>query len=233
MNAYVNHALDGLTGRYRALGKAYRALLSMAGTMVLLSITAFALRPAALADLSEGHHLRRANFYSLWEKGEVVVLMRHAERCDHSTGPCLAQADGITARGRHVAEQLGRRLQALGLDRTTLYNSPLRRTEQTSNYAFNRTTAGQDWLVNCRKSMLDDVLKHKLDGHNLILVTHSECISQLEESLHVPAPVSLDYAASLIVSVNPDDHSAKVLGFIDARDWRTVLAQRPSPQAPR
>jgi hypothetical protein len=43
----------------------------------------------------------------------------------------------------------------------------------------------------------------------------------------VPSPVSLDYGASLILSVNPDDHSTRVLGFIDARDWAKVVARRP------
>ncbi|WP_296262310.1 MULTISPECIES: histidine phosphatase family protein [unclassified Pseudomonas] len=233
MNPHLHAALDGLTGRYRVSAKFYRVLLLVVAMIVIASTAAFALRPVALTDLSEGHHLRKANFYPLWEKGELVVLMRHAERCDHSTNPCLSQPDGITARGRHVAQKLGRTFQALGLDQATIYNSPLRRTEQTSTYAFNHTTEGQEWLDNCSKSMLDDVLKHKLDGHNLILVTHSECISDLEKSLHVPTPMSLDYAASLILSVDPHDHTAKVLGFIDARDWRTVVAQRPTPQGPR
>ena len=35
-----------------------------------------------------------------WAKGEVVVLVRHAERCDRSTAPCPDTPDGITADGR-------------------------------------------------------------------------------------------------------------------------------------
>lgn len=227
MNSNLTHALDGLNTRYRALGKSARLILLIFAGLLLLAISALTLRPAPLTDLAEGSHLRKADFYPLWNKGELVVLMRHVERCDHSTNPCLEQADGITVKGQHVAVQVGQAFQNLGLNQTNIYNSPLRRTEQTASYAFNRTTTGQEWLINCRKSMLDDVLKHKLDQHNMILVTHSECIAALEQSLKVSGASSLDYGSSLIISINPDDHSAKVLGYIDAQDWGKVLAKRP------
>jgi len=225
MTSYFNHALDELIARYHALGKFSRYLLMVMGALLLISSAVIALRPAPLSDLSEGHRLRRVNFFTLWQQGNLVVLTRHAERCDHSTHPCLAQPDGITVKGRQMAEKLGQSLQKLGLANANIYNSPLRRTEQTSSYAFNRTTQGQDWLIHCRKSMLDNVLKHKLDHQNLILVTHSECIADLEKSLNVPAPSTPDYGASVIVSVNPIDHSAKVLGFIDAQGWGKVLTK--------
>lgn len=227
MNPNLNHALDGLSARYRALRKSSRLVLLLLAGLVLIGATVVALRPAPLTDLAQGRYLRNAHFYSLWDKGDVVVLMRHVERCDRSSNPCFAEPDGITAKGQRVAIQLGEALQSLGLNQADIYNSPLRRTEQTASYAFNRTTAGQDWLINCRKSILEDVLKHKLDRHNLILVTHSECISALEKSLTVHSPSSLDYGSSLIVSINPDDHRANVLGYIDAQDWGTVLAKRP------
>lgn len=227
MTLNFSHALDQLNARYHALGKLSRLMVFSMAMLALAGVTTLALRPPPLTDLSDGHRLRRINFFPLWAQGDLVVLTRHAERCDHSTNPCLAQPDGITVKGSRVAEQLGRTFQALGLDQATIYNSPLRRTEQTAAFAFNRAPVAQDWLINCRKSMLDDVLKHKMDGYNLILVTHSECISEVEKSLNVRAPVTLDYGSSLIVSVNRKDHSATVLGYIDAQDWNTVLAKRP------
>jgi phosphohistidine phosphatase SixA len=226
MTSNFSHALDELSARYRALRKSARLALLILGAFLLLSITAFALKPAPMTDLAEGHHSRSADLYSLWDQGDVVILMRHVERCDHSTNPCLAQPDGITVKGQRVADRMGQALHQLGLTQADIYNSPLRRTEQTSSFVFNRAATAQDWLINCRGSMLDNVLKHKQDHHNLILVTHSECVSALEKSLNVPSPVSLDYGASLILSVNPDDHSTRVLGFIDARDWGKVLAHK-------
>ncbi len=227
MNSNFSHALAELNARYCALRTSARLTLLILVTALLVGAAVVELRPAPLTDLAEGRHLRDADFYSLWDKGDLVVLMRHVERCDHSSNPCLDQPDGITVKGRHVAGQVGQAFQHLGLSQTDVYNSPLRRTEQTSSYAFNRTSSGQDWLVNCRQSMLDDVLKHKLDHHNMILVTHSECIAALEKSLKVPSPNSPDYGSSLIISVNATDSSAKVLGYVDAQDWGTVLAKHP------
>jgi phosphohistidine phosphatase SixA len=227
MTSIVRYALDLSGTRYRALGKSTRMVSLIVAILMSASMILLALRPAQLNDLAEGYQARKANFYLLWDTGELVVLMRHVERCDHSTNPCLAQPDGITMKGQRMANQLGESLQHLGLSGADIYNSPLLRTEQTSAYAFKRTSSGQDWLINCKGSILDDMLKHKQNHHNLILVTHSECMSALEKSLNVPAPLSPDYGASLIVSVNPKDHSAHVLGYIDARDWKKVLARRP------
>lgn len=227
MNSNFSHVLDELETRYHALGTLARLMLVVVGLLSLMGLTAFALRPAALADLAEGHRLHRVNFFALWEKGDVVVLVRHVERCDHSTNPCLAQPDGITVKGRVMADRLGQAFQALGMQGVNLYNSPLRRTEQTAAFAFNHTTEGQDWLANCRKSMLSNVISHKQDGHNLVLVTHSECIGDLEKSLNVPSASSPDYGSALIVSVDPHTHVAKALGYIDPQDWSKVLAKRP------
>lgn len=47
-------------------------------------------------------------------------------------------------------------------------------------FAFDKASTSQDWLYNCRQTILADVLKPKVDQRNLILVTHSECIDQLE-----------------------------------------------------
>ena len=227
MNAYFNHALNELGTRYQTLGRFPRLLLMAFATSLLVATAVFAMRPAALTDLGAGNNIARVQFFSLWDQGDLVVLVRHMERCDRSTNPCLAQPDGITAKGKRVADQLGLEFQKLGLAQANIYNSPLRRTEQTATFAFNRTTADQDWLIDCRRSMLDDVKAHKLDHHNLILVTHSECIAALQKSLNVPSPASLDYGASLVISINPSDGNPHVMGYVDAQDWGSILAKRP------
>jgi phosphohistidine phosphatase SixA len=227
MNSYLSHVVVDVSARYHALHKLSRLMLLSLSLLIMASAAAYALRPAPLTDLADGRNLRKADFYALWDKGDLVVLMRHSERCDHSTNPCLAEGDGITRKGMELATQTGESLRQLGLNNADIYNSPLRRTEQTSAFVFHRTTAGQKWLVNCRNTMLDDVLAHKVGKRNLVLVTHSECINAMEKSLGVPAPESLDYAASLVVKVDPVSHSAHVLGYIDAQNWGAVLAKRP------
>lgn len=228
MGPTLIHRLTRHSVFYSALS-AYRYALLIACilAMTVAGVSYSLRRPAAPVDLAQGNHLLTSGFYAGWQRGDLVVVMRHVERCDHSTNPCLAEPDGITRKGSDVATALGQSMRAMDLSTTDLYNSPLRRTEQTAQAIFHRTTPAQDWLINCRKTMLDDVLKHKLDHRNLILVTHSECIAQLEKSLNVSGPESLDYGASLIVSVNPKDQSAHVLGIVNARSWSNVVARRP------
>ena len=51
--------------------------------------------------------------------------------------------------------------------------------------------------------MLQDALAHKVPGRNLVLVTHSECMAQIEKDLKVPAS-DMGYGSSLFVSAaNP------------------------------
>jgi phosphohistidine phosphatase SixA len=227
MISNLSHTLNRFSARNYSRKKAIRLATLVLSSLLLIGATTMVMRPAPMTDLAEAHHALKADFYSQWDKGDLVVLMRHVERCDHSTNPCLDPPDGITVKGRAVAERLGQSFQQLGLNQTDIFNSPLQRTEQTSRFAFNQKTHAQDWLINCRRSMLDDVLKHKLDHRNLVLVTHSECITELEKSLKVSAPWAAEYGSSLIVSINPTDHSAHVLGYVDAQDWGKVLARRP------
>ena len=206
----------------------YKTLVMMLSLVILtILIGVCCLRATAPVDLAQGRNMRNADVYARWARGEVVVLVRHAERCDHSTNPCLDVADGITRKGRSAAVQLGNSFRTLGLANADIFSSPLARTRQTSTFAFNQASAGEDWLINCRRSMLEDVLRHKADHRNLILVTHSECIDQLERSLQISARSMLDYGSSLFVAVDPQDHTAHVLGFLDAPDWKSVLAKRP------
>jgi phosphohistidine phosphatase SixA len=206
----------------------YQNLIVMLSCLIVAAwISIWFVRASAPADLAEGRNMRHADIYARWAKGELVILVRHAERCDHSTNPCLDAADGITRKGQGAAIELGNAFRALGLDNADIFSSPLTRTRQTSTFAFNQASDGQDWLINCRHTLLDDVLRHKNDQRNLILVTHSECIDQLEQSLKVASRTMLDYGSSLFVAVDPKDHTAQVLGFLDAQDWKAVLARRP------
>jgi hypothetical protein len=60
-------------------------------------------------------------------------------------------------------------------------------------------------------------------GRNLILVTHSECMAQLEKDLQLPTS-TLGYGASLFISAETPN-TARMLGFIEASDWPTVTTR--------
>ena len=88
---------------------------------------------------------------------------------------------------------------------------------------FNKVGVGEDWLIRCKGSMLRDALAHKVTGRNLILVTHSECMAQLEKDLKLPT-ATLGYGASLFISAQTSQ-PPRMLGFIEASDWRSVTTE--------
>jgi phosphohistidine phosphatase SixA len=181
------------------------------------------LQPAAVPDLAHGNVAGARALAANWAKGDVIVLVRHVERCDHSSAACLSGNDGITDRSRSVAVGVGAQFERLGLNRADIYNSPVIRTAQTAGYVFNKVGGGEDWLINCRGTMLRDALAHKMAGRNLILVTHSECMSQLEKDLKLPAS-TLGYGASLFILAETPQ-APRMLGFIEASDWRSVTVK--------
>jgi hypothetical protein len=69
--------------------------------------------------------------------------------------------------------------------------------------------------------MRDDVLSHKQAQHNLILVTHSGCISDFEKQTGFKHAAMSEYDSSLFVRVSPDG-SMKVLGIANMPNWPIV-----------
>ena len=153
----------------------------LAASALVIPLTLWLLAPAAVPDLAHGNVAGAQALKEGWNKGDIIVLVRHVERCDHSKAACLSGQDGITDRSRSVAVGVGAQFEQLGLDKADVYNSPILRTAQTAGYRFNKVGAGEEWLMNCRGTMLKDALMHKVPGRNLILVTHSECMAQLEK----------------------------------------------------
>ncbi|EPA97781.1 histidine phosphatase family protein [Pseudomonas umsongensis] len=207
----------------RPFARYRNALVVLASALLAIILTVLLLRPAAVPDLAHGNVQGARALLAGWAKGDMIVLVRHVERCDHSSAPCLSGDDGITDRSRSVAVAVGARFERLGLARADIYNSPMVRTAQTSGYMFNKVDAGDDWLINCKGTMLRDALAHKVAGRNLILVTHSECMAQLQKDLEVPTS-TFGYGAALFVTAQALQ-APHVLGFIEASDWHSVTTE--------
>lgn len=205
------------------LARYRNAVIIVASLLLVIPLTVWLLRPAAVPDLAHGNVAGARALLSGWAKGDMIVLVRHVERCDHSTAACLIGNDGITDRSRSVAVGVGAQFERLGLNKTDIYNSPIIRAAQTSSYMFNKVGVGEDWLINCRGSMLRDALAHKVAGRNLILVTHSECMAQLEKDLKLPT-ATLGYGASLFISAEKPQEP-RMLGSIEASDWHSVSTE--------
>jgi len=206
-----------------ALARFRDAWVVLAASILVIPLTLWLLAPNAVPDLAHGNLAGAQALAAGWAKGEMIVLVRHVERCDHSKAACLSGSDGITDRSRSVAVAVGARFEQLGLADADIYNSPSMRTVQTAGYMFNHAASGDDWLINCRGRMLQDALAHKVPGRNLVLVTHSECMAQIEKDLKVPAS-NMGYGASLFISA-ASPAAPKMLGFIEASDWRTVTTR--------
>ncbi|MGF6200448.1 phosphohistidine phosphatase SixA [Pseudomonas laurylsulfatiphila] len=196
------------------------AAVVLASALLVIPLTFFLLRPATAPDLAHDNVAGAQALMTGWAKGDVIVLVRHVERCDHSSAPCLVGNDGITERSRSIAQSLGAQFKHLGLGKADIYHSPILRTAQTANFMFNKVGTGEDWLISCKGTMLRDALAHKVAGRNLVLVTHSECMEQLEKELNLP-PSTLGYGASLFISAETPQ-TPRMLGFIEASDWSSV-----------
>jgi len=197
--------------------------LGLLAFATLASATTWALRPEGPANISEAKVLRHAGLMEGWNAGKIVVLVRHGERCDRSDNACLGDADGITLAGSQVASKVGDGLQALGMTQAKVLTSPLTRTRQTAMFMFGEAATPQDWLANCRKTMLQDVIAHKQPGQNLVLVTHSECINALEDQAGLSGGDGPSYASALFVSVDPASGRPQVLGYLNPSQWPRLL----------
>jgi phosphohistidine phosphatase SixA len=199
------------------------AAVVLASALLVIPLTVWLLQPAAVPDLAHGNVTGAKALANGWAKGDMIVLVRHVERCDHSSAACLVGNDGITERSRSVAVEVGKHFEQLGLSKADIYNSPMLRTAQTAAYMFNKVGTGEDWLISCKGTMLRDALAHKVAGRNLILVTHSECMEQLEKDLKLSGSTP-GYGASLFVSAETPQ-TPRMLGFIDASDWPSVTSK--------
>lgn len=201
----------------------HRRALAMLGAVSVTFVLGFLLlQPPAVADLSEENRYQLPNLIAQWERGEIVVLLRHLERCDKEDFPCWVGTDGITGRSVAVGRELGDDFFQLGLDKSDVYNSPLSRTAQTESIVFKDVGKDQDWLYKCRETMLSDALKSKTPGRNLVLVTHSSCIAKFEQALGYDSDTPA-YGTAMFFSASEKPGSLSVLGFLDAEDWNPTL----------
>ena len=192
---------------------------SVLGVVVAIFLV---LEPPAIADLSEENHRYTADLLEDWQAGEIIVVLRHLERCDKYDLPCLTGSEGITARSVEPGLALQEDFQHLGLGNTDIFNSPLLRTAETEAIVFADQGEDRDWLINCHDNLLNDVMANKRPGQNLALVTHSRCIKRFNQALGY-AEESPGYGAALFFSTADDPKSLQVLGFLDQEDWEMAL----------
>ncbi|WP_063914177.1 hypothetical protein [Pseudomonas sp. p21] len=190
---------------------------------ILGGAAAWAHTRMAIPDLGNPHHLQHSGLEAAWANGSVIVVLRHAERCDRSRGACLGDPTGITVAGSRVAADVGLGLQRLGLGKADLWASPEVRTQQTAHAMFGKTIATQDWLKQCDGQFSETAFAHKRIGHNLVLVSHSGCMEQLERTLDVPGSARSNSYASALFITQGSDGKERLLGQMAASEWRELV----------
>ena len=177
------------------------------------------------ADLSESPFALTSNMLEEWQEGDLIVFVRHLERCSRVDAACMAdEPTGITQRSSTLGLEMRAQLAGLGLTATDVYSSPLTRTSQTSSLLFAEPTANEDFLYQCKKNFVQDALAKKIPGRNLVLVTHSSCLDAVNAN-YAYAEVDYKYGASVILNVESLTEQ-NVLGFVDADDWLLTLTPR-------
>ncbi|MVV49880.1 histidine phosphatase family protein [Pseudomonas sp. PB120] len=192
---------------------------------IVVVVTGFALWPKSPANLAHSSARETAELMRRWQAGDIVVLVRHAERCDQSSNPCLGPLDGITRVGSDSAVALGQRFTQLGMAQTDVFSSPLTRTAQTSHDMFGHDAVAQDWLASCGSGLRNDVVAHKRAHHNLLLVTHSGCIRDFEAATGFAHAAKSKYVSSLFISVDATGE-LQVLGIANAEGWPALLSKQ-------
>ena len=132
----------------------------IAASIVAAVVTGFVLWPRSPTHLASADSAAKAELLQDWKAGEVVALVRHAERCDQSSNPCLGPADGITRFGNESSTAVGQHFMRLGMAQTDVLSSPVTRTIQTSHAMFGSDPKTQEWLVSCGKTLRNDVVAH-------------------------------------------------------------------------
>lgn len=201
--------------------KSLIALLSLA---VSVSATWLHLQPEPTVSLAEDEK-RLLDLQTHWYQGNVVTLVRHAERCDRSDNLCLDGATGITVPGKAEAIAVGQKFDHLPNRTIVVYNSPVKRTHQTADLMFGEKATSQDWLrEGCKENLYEDIFKYKEEGKNLILVTHSTCIDKLGEAQNNDLVVMdihdmSTYNSSIFLAVSKEEKNAYTLGYLFADEW--------------
>ena len=200
------------------------ALVVIVASVMVIALTLMLLAPASAPNLAQPSHADQVmQLTDSWAKGDVIALVRHGERCDRSTTQCLGPADGVTVRGEAAVKALGADFNQLGLKNADIYSSLLTRARQTASAMFVRPVEAQDWLFNCRGTMLRDALKHKVPGQNLILVSHSECMDELLMEMHLSTSTTFGYGSTLFIKASGANVEPQMLGYIEPKDWASIV----------
>lgn len=145
---------------------------------------------------------RLARLARLAQQHPVVVLFRHAERCDRSTNQCLSDKTGITVKGTQDARELGNAFSA-DIPDFDLYSSNTVRTIQSATWfsAGKKLTVDKRFLQ-CGNEIYSAIkdLQRKAPDKNIVIFTHNHCLTYIAKDKR-DATFKPDYLDGLVMHV--------------------------------
>ena len=217
-------------------GKRRLAILLLTGA-VLIAMTVLGMRYWHTATGGQCTNLvnnRTAHdqLQKLWQQDQIIVLLRHTEKCREDTISCedLASAtpmDKLTQKGIADAKVIGEGFRALLPGDFELLSSNKNRTLQTAQRAFGYLPETRYWLrENCKQELGIQLLQSRRG--NQVLVTHSTCLNVLtDDAGNKLIPFNTggheDYGlAVFLVRRSPGD-MPRVLGCAWPDDWQNLM----------
>lgn len=138
----------------------------------------------------------------LAQQHPVVVLFRHAERCDRSTNQCLSDKTGITVKGTQDARELGNAFSA-DIPDFDLYSSNTVRTIQSATwFSAGKKLTVDKRLLQCGNEIYSAIkdLQSKAPDKNIVIFTHNHCLTYIAKDKR-DATFKPDYLDGLVMHV--------------------------------
>ncbi|QED81448.1 histidine phosphatase family protein [Escherichia coli] len=138
----------------------------------------------------------------LAQQHPVVVLFRHAERCDRSTNQCLSDKTGITVKGTRDARELGNAFSA-DIPDFDLYSSNTVRTIQSATwFSAGKKLTVDKRLLQCGNEIYSAIkdLQSKAPDKNIVIFTHNHCLTYIAKDKR-DATFKPDYLDGLVMHV--------------------------------
>lgn len=173
---------------------------------------------STVENLDSNKKLTNSGLSEDWKSGNVILFIRHEERCDRSNNPCLGPDNGITVSGSERAKEAGIRLKTyFKLDNTDIFTSPMTRTVQTSDVMLGKASLLSDREAICGSDIIDKLLKHKTANRNLIVVTHNTCMKDLIRTSGHKHSWSPEYG-SLLFAKTTSKNEIQIVGKLNSDD---------------
>ncbi|ENA9834028.1 histidine phosphatase family protein [Escherichia coli] len=143
-----------------------------------------------------------ARLARLAQQHTVVILFRHAERCDRSANQCLSDKTGITVKGTQDARELGNAFSA-DIPDFDLYSSNTVRTIQSATwFSAGKKLTVDKRLLQCGNEIYSAIkdLQSKAPDKNIVIFTHNHCLTYIAKDKR-DATFKPDYLDGLVMHV--------------------------------